>query len=299
MTARENVRPTVSFDDLSALSQSMFWPLYNRAAEARRSDARLTDPHAIRIVQSIDRDLAAIFGRPNAAHAMRALAFDRLLQAWLSTHPDGQIVALGDGLETQCYRVDNGRMQWLSIDLPEALAVRQQFIPPTDRWRHVVSSALDARWMDAVDRDRPIFIIACGLLMYFHPSDVSTLITAIAERFPSADIAFDTVPHWVVRKTQQGWQKTSHFRVPEMAWGVDRDELRQLEGWHRHLTNLQETPYTGRGLKLGLLLPLLLRLPGLRNKVPTVAHLQGLPASGSSETARARTTGRRRADGTP
>jgi O-methyltransferase involved in polyketide biosynthesis len=30
-------------------------------------------------------------------------------------------VSLGEGLETQGRRVDNGRLRWLSVDLPDAI----------------------------------------------------------------------------------------------------------------------------------------------------------------------------------
>ena len=35
-------------------------------------------------------------------------------------HPAGTVVALGEGLETQFWRPDNGRVRWLSVDLPAA-----------------------------------------------------------------------------------------------------------------------------------------------------------------------------------
>jgi hypothetical protein len=35
------------------------------------------------------------------------------------SHPDGCVVSLGEGLATQSRRGDNGRMQWLPIDLPD------------------------------------------------------------------------------------------------------------------------------------------------------------------------------------
>ena len=63
------------------------------------------------------------------------------------------VVGLGEGLETQFSRVDNGRVRWLSVDVEEAIEIRKQFLPDTDRHRNLACSALDFRWMDEVEGD--------------------------------------------------------------------------------------------------------------------------------------------------
>src|SRR5580765_8789011 len=105
---------------LTGVPQTMLWALYNRAAEARRSDAFLRDPLAVTICDGIEYDYVRLFGKPDAGFAIRAVVYDKLLQRWLGEHPDSQVVALGEGLETQFQRVDNGQVHWLSVDLPEA-----------------------------------------------------------------------------------------------------------------------------------------------------------------------------------
>jgi O-methyltransferase involved in polyketide biosynthesis len=54
---------------------------------------------------------------------------------FLAANPDGTVVALGEGLETQFWRVDNGRVRWLTVDLPETIAAasrRRKLGDPTD-----------------------------------------------------------------------------------------------------------------------------------------------------------------------
>ncbi len=265
---------------LSGLAETMLWPLYGRTAEARRPDARLLDPYAVRIADAIDYDYARSFGKPDFGHVMRALCIDSLLRQWLSHHPGGQVVALGEGLETQFYRVDDGKVRWLSVDLPEAISVRGRFIPDTARHRNLACSALDFRWMEAVDPSGGVFITLAGLLMYLPPDEVRRLIAAIAARFPKAEMAFDTIPHWAVQKSLNGWKKTAHYTVPPMPWGLDRNERNTLKQWHPNIAEVRESPYPGgRGFFYGVALPLLLKLPGLRNKMPTVLHLLCAPAN--------------------
>ena len=57
---------------LSGVPETLLWPLWNRAAETRRPDRLIVDPMAADLVDRIDYDFAAHFGRPNAFHGIRA-----------------------------------------------------------------------------------------------------------------------------------------------------------------------------------------------------------------------------------
>ena len=180
--------------DLSGVPNTMLWALHNRATEAARGDSILDDPGSLRIHQSLDYDFDRYFGIPTGLLAARAAGIDDVLRRWIARHPNGIVVSLGEGLETQSYRVDNGQVRWISVDLPEAILLRERFLPPTDRFRHVATSALDPAWMDAVDPMADVFIVAQGLLMYLQPTMLRTLFAAICHRFPAAEMVFDVVP---------------------------------------------------------------------------------------------------------
>ena len=94
---------------LDGVSETMLWTLYDRACEARRPDGILVDPDSVRICAAIDYDFTRHFGDPVGSFAARAAEIDQLLRRWLKRHPNGLIVSLGEGLETQGLRVDNGR----------------------------------------------------------------------------------------------------------------------------------------------------------------------------------------------
>jgi O-methyltransferase involved in polyketide biosynthesis len=265
----------VAVSNLSGVPETMLWPLYGRAGEARRPDARLIDPLAVKIADAINYDYARNFGKPTSRHVFRALAIDRLLRAWLRQHPGGQVVGLGEGLETQFHRVDDGRVRWLSVDVPESIDVRNRFIPDGERKRNLACSALDLRWFDEVDASGGLFVTAAGLLMYLPPDQVPRLVAAIAERFPTAEIAFDTVPHWASRRTLKGVKLTPEYTVPPMPWAIDRDELESMKRWHANIADVTAQPYVpGRGFFFGVVVPVLHVLPFLRNKLPLVVHLR-------------------------
>jgi O-methyltransferase involved in polyketide biosynthesis len=240
--------------ELRGIPETTLWTLYMRAAEARRPDAVLDDPKAVELLEAIDFPLEARFGAPRMAQwqALRARTFDDEVRRFLGRHPDGTVVALGEGLETQFWRVDNGRVNWLTVELPETLAVRAELLPQHERARTLACSALDAAWMDEVDASRGLLITAQGLLMYFAPDDVHRLIARCRERFPGAELVFDAIPRWLAERSQKGQLKgPTGYEPPPWLWGIDSNERRRMGA--RRLRRPR-----GRGVVGSVVLPQLL-----------------------------------------
>ncbi|MGW0338130.1 hypothetical protein ACWD0J_41215, partial [Streptomyces sp. NPDC003011] len=88
--------------DFTGVAETALWTLYHRAAEAARKDTVLPDPQAVRLVAQLNFPFRQRLGRarPWVAQilALRALAFDGVVRSFLSTHPDGTVIALGEGL---------------------------------------------------------------------------------------------------------------------------------------------------------------------------------------------------------
>jgi O-methyltransferase involved in polyketide biosynthesis len=258
---------------LADVPETMLWALHNRASEASRQDGVLHDPDSVRIHQSLDYDFRRQFGTPAGSLAMRAAEIDKVLTRWIARHPDGVVVSLGEGLETQAKRVDNGRIRWLTVDLPDAIRLREHFISPTHRFRHIALSALDPAWMDAVDPSCGVFVVAQGLLMYLRPEMVRTLFGGIGNHFPAAEIVFDAVPRWFSRLTLLGLHQTRHYRLPPMPWGINRDEIEPaLRRWLPQLASVTFLDYRiPRGLP-AMAAHMIDRVPFLRHEVPSLVH---------------------------
>lgn len=258
----------------------MLWTLHNRASEALRTDAWLRDPEAVRIYRAIAYDYERSFGRPDASHAVRSQIFDEAVRPWMAAHPGGTVVELGCGLETQFQRLDDGCVRWLCVDVPEAIEIRERFLAPGGRCRHLRRSALDPAWMDEVDPGRGVFVTAQGLLMYFEEYETRALLTAILDRFPGVDIMFDTIPRWFSRKTLTGLWKTRHYRTPPMPWGVNRDEIEPLlHDWSPRVRSVNNMPYRRLRSFPACLFPWLMRLPGLGKFAPAIVHVRSAPES--------------------
>lgn len=261
--------------NLTGVPETMLWTLHNRACEAKRPGTFLVDPACVRIYESITYDFERSFGKPDGTHAMRSRIFDDAVRPWMQNHPGGTVVELGAGLETQFQRCDDGKVHWLCVDVPESIAVRERFLKPTERCRHIAKSALDLSWMDAVDPSRGVFVTAQGLLMYFEEADVKRLFVAMVERFPGVEIMFDAIPRWFSRKTLAGYNRTRHYVAPRMPWGADRDEIPSLlKGWSDRVREVSVSSYGfARGIG-GVMLKVFSAVPGLRNIPPCIVHVR-------------------------
>ncbi|MBO8193574.1 class I SAM-dependent methyltransferase [Streptomyces oryzae] len=261
---------------LSGVPETLLWNLYQRACEARRPDAVLADPKAVELVERIDYPFEETFGPPNPllaqGQALRVRTFDAAVRAFLDAHPDGTVVALAEGLETQFWRVDNGRARWLCVELPETAEVRRALLPDGDRRRTLARSALELSWCEEVDTRHGVLVTAQGLLMYLRPGEVRELIAGCAERFPGGALVFDAVPRWFSERTLRGQMRTAQgYQSPPMPWGLNAGELPKVSTAHPAITEVRELALPrGRGAYYGVVAPLLHRLPAVRNLRPTL-----------------------------
>ena len=203
---------------LSGVSATLLSNLARRARAARARRPLLEDPLAVEAVERLDYDFTDVSSRGASWHALRVATFDSAVRRFLKRSPDGTVVALGEGLETQFWRVDNGRMRWLTVDLAPVLDLRRRVLPEESRRLSHSGSALDLRWVDDVEPGASVLVTAQGLLPYFEREQVHALIAAMAERLPRASFVFDVVPEKMLELVR----KTS---------GRERDQAVELWTW--------------------------------------------------------------------
>lgn len=240
---------------LTGVPETALLTLNSRAREARRPDALIEDPMAVRLVDSIDYDFTR-FGRTHQDMPLRAKAYDIATLRFLSTHPDATVVALAEGLQTSFWRlqdaVPDSRFRWLTVDLDPMIDIREQLLPHTPRISMVAQSALDFSWMDRVDSSAGVFVTAEGLLMYLEPEQALALIAECAKRFPGGQMMFDLPPAWVGGLATRGWLRPSlRYRVPPMPFTLTvdaADRLADTVPGIRAVQHLQLPP--GRGILL-------------------------------------------------
>jgi O-methyltransferase involved in polyketide biosynthesis len=268
--------------ELEGVPETLLWNLYNRAAEAGRPGRRmLDDPRAVELVERIDYPFERFGGTAMAQwHALRVRCLDDEVRRFVAEYPDGLVVALGEGLETQFWRVDNGSVRWLTVDLPETVEVRDRLLPDDPpRRRSLACSALDPRWMDEVAASgggaKGVLVTAQGLLMYLPPSDVKRLIAACAERFPGGRMLFDALPRAMVARSRAGADDGpgAGYRAPRWQWGMDGGEYRKVATASPRITEVRSLRLP-RGRGLYAIAPISHLIPGLRGMRMSIVSLR-------------------------
>ena len=209
--------------DLSGVPETLLWNLGRRAAAARSGARLIEDPLAIEVADRLQYDFADA-SQGARWHAVRVATFDAAVRRFLNQHPAGTVVALGEGLETQFWRLDNGLMRWLSVDLPATLDLRRRVLPDGLRQGTYAGSALGLGWLDQLDPAEPVLVTAQGLLVYFQRDEVHGLIAAIAERLPGSSFVFDVVPEKMLELARRLPGREADQAVELWSWLFNAEE---------------------------------------------------------------------------
>jgi O-methyltransferase involved in polyketide biosynthesis len=249
---------------LGKVQETLLIPLYGRAEETRKRGL-LHDPKAVEMVEAIDYDFARFAGtRSLLGTILRTCIIDVWVRDFLVEHPQGTVVDIGAGLNTRFERVDNGRVSWVDLDLPDVIELRRRFFTDSERRRMVAASVLEPRWVDAVrELPGPYFFAAEAVLIYLDEQRVRQAIGLITERFPGARIALDTVGSWIVGNQHR--HDTLKSMQAKMVWACD--DPHALERWGLGLRLLESRDLSQ------LPAPLWRALPVATRAMLTAAHL--------------------------
>lgn len=246
--------------DLGPVQETLLIPLLARARETARARGLLRDPRAVEIVRALDYDFSKWEGgRSLKGAVLRARMFDRYVEDFLAAHPGGTVVEIGCGLDTRFERVDNGRVRWFDLDLPDTIALRRRFFDDGARRTMVAASVLDTAWMEPVRAaGGPWMFVAEAVLIYLDAPDARQALVGLARRFPGAWIAFDTTAGRMV-DTQDRHDAMRH--LPRESWFRWRcDDPAEIESWDANLRIAASKTFLDADRDLVDRLPLPLRL---------------------------------------
>jgi O-methyltransferase involved in polyketide biosynthesis len=225
--------------NLSEISETLLITLYLRAMESQRPDALIHDKKAESLVKQISNAGFYDFSRIKSLHLsdanklviiLRNREFDRYAVDFLTRHPNAVVVHFGCGLDLRFERVDNGKVDWYDLDLPEVIELRRKWIgDEAERYHLLGHSVLDHSWMDLVRMQcqGPFLFLAEGVFMYFTEAQVKSLVLTLRDLFPGAELVFDALsPIHVWRHNLQ----ISTFKVADpVQWGIWHGQ--EVEGW--------------------------------------------------------------------
>ena len=188
-----------SFPLKGIVQETMLGPLWARATFSKIYPELLNDQKAIEILKNVEYDFSEVQDYLKEWRGLGLLAraknFDNALTKYIEKYPNSTIVNIGAGLDTTFYRVDNEKIRWYDLDLPDAIEFRKKFLSESTRNKFIAKSALDVSWFDQIEftKENGIFFIAGGFIYYFTEEDISSLFDAITRKFPSGELIFDCI----------------------------------------------------------------------------------------------------------
>jgi O-methyltransferase involved in polyketide biosynthesis len=211
---------------LTKEQETLLIPLYCKAQDNPLFD----DEKARQILAGVEYDFAQLKTPQKTAVTLRIRAkqLDAYTRQFIAAHQDALILHLGCGLDSRCERVERPGTMWIDLDMPDVIALRRKFYPETERYRMIASSVSDLSWTDGITSEgRPVFIVAEGLLMYLHASDVKALILHLQRKFPGCELVFDAFSKLTTDRIQAhpSLQKTG----AQIHWGID--DPHEIEQW--------------------------------------------------------------------
>ncbi len=188
--SNEKIKPK-----LNGTAETMLQCFYARAMHSRNPKNKFRDTKAEELIDRIDYD----FSNAKKDTAMsggivaRSVVFDELVSDFIRKNPDCTVVNIACGLDTRFYRMDNGKITWYNLDLPETIEVRDSIYQESGHVSTIACSVLDPAWADQVKvRGKMLFIIE-GLTMYMKADEVRMMLAIIRDHFDNAYVCMETL----------------------------------------------------------------------------------------------------------
>ncbi len=238
--------PKLTLASQNVIAETMLAALHARAVEQQQPAPLVRDATAVQLVSRIDYDWTRLKlqGQDQVFTLMRVREFDQQVQAYLARHSAAIVVHIGCGLDSRFERVDDGRVTWYDLDLPEVIALRRQLLAESGRCHFIGCSVFDESWLEMIDAHAPapVLFIAEGVFPYFTEAQVKSLFLKFMERFPGAELVCDAMTPLML------WLHDLQLRFSKVSarlqWGLRNG--REPESWSAGIHLLDEWFYFDR-----------------------------------------------------
>ncbi len=231
--------------ELGDIQKTLLLPLWGRAIETQKKKPLLIDKTALSIIQSIPYDFTTITQNiskiSQASWIARSIYFDQKIKAFISRYPEATIVNVGCGLDTTFDRIDNGKLHWFDLDLPDVIDLRKQYIPETDRRKFIAASVFDQEWFSAINVTEHLMLIFAGVLYYFEEKDIKQLFKRFADTFPGVEIIFDySSDRGVDLANKMVIKRGGMDESAKLVWGIQ--DIHEMGSWNIGIKVLDSIP---------------------------------------------------------
>lgn len=211
---------------LTKEQETLLIPLYAKA----QNNPLFNDEKARQILASVEYDFDQLKVPQKTAVTLRIRAkqLDAYTREFITMCPNALILHLGCGLDSRCERVPHTNTLWFDLDMPDVIELRRKFYPESETYHMIAASVTDLAWVEQIPvRERPVLVVAEGLLMYLHESEVKALFLRLHQKFPGCEFAFDAFSKLTADriKAHPSLQKTG----ASIHWGID--DPHEIDRW--------------------------------------------------------------------
>lgn len=211
---------------LGVVEDTLFVPMLGRIYASEHCPQVLYDEKALSLKGDLPPKLLEQRGQSQytlLASASRSANMDRAIRDFLRRRPGGVIAQLGCGLETTCFRCDDGNMRWYAVDLPHVIAYRRELLPEPVRETYIAGDAFSQDWLRQIRADAPhapLLVTAGGLFHYFEEEKVIGLLRMLG-RFADVELVFDAVSSRGMAMMRKKYMKQVGHADAQMFFCVD------------------------------------------------------------------------------
>ena len=233
-------------------------------AKAQAGNRLFFDPKAKEILDQVDYDFSSLKvpEKTVVLVCQRAKKIDAVTRTFLGEMDNVLVLHLGCGLDTRFWRLDDGKVIWYDLDMPEVIDLRQHFFSPNERYQTIATSVTDLGWVRKVKATgKAVIVVAEGLLMYLDESDVKKLVLRLREAFPGCRLIADVFSKLAARSATK--HRSLQHTGASLGWGID--DPCEVETWGEGIRLIEEWYFSqdpGLG-KLNLGYRLAYRLAGV------------------------------------
>ncbi len=118
--------------------------------------------------------------------------------------------------------MDNGKLRWYDVDLPDQIAVRRKVYEDRDRCIMMDGDALDGAWTGNIPKADMYLIVMEGVLEYFSKDQVKTCLNMLCDCFPHGYLLAELHSPFVEKHSNQH-DAVKHTNA-SFGWGTKSGE---------------------------------------------------------------------------
>nr|WP_319372877.1 class I SAM-dependent methyltransferase [uncultured Methanobacterium sp.] len=263
---------------LTKEKETLLITLYAKALDNRSEKPILSDQKADEMVKAIDYDFEKLIPPEDLNSAnlvvIRAKQIDTWIEEFLKTYPNVIVLNLGCGLDTRVSRINPSKdVCWFDVDYPEVINLRKRFYSNQENYQMVKSSLTELRWLEKIPNNKPVMVVAEGVLEYLTEYEVKTLLNRLTDHFSHGQIIFDVMNSFAIESGQKSLKKTTGA---EHKWAVD--DIQKVDVLNSKLKRISSLSIMGSKfmhklpLKYRLIYKIMYLIPNFRNMIRLLSY---------------------------